>query len=391
METLEEGKAPMLRRLWITTFLVVAVSAPGALAAPTTVQLRVEGSSSTIFEGPVTTDGKTITKGGNTLACDGSTATPPLPPGPTMTSALDDGLGAAGIPWEATFFNDFFVAGINGEANDTVNNRYWGYALNYVPVIVGGCQQPVQIGDEVLFGFDFFSSDPSLPSRPLLRLSGPAKVATGAQAPVTVTNGFGPPVAGASVGGAQTASDGKAALTFASPGVMSLKAEAAGAIRSNALRICVSADGTGDCGVPPATLGTPAGAKGGVRDSNAPLARIAGPRDGAIYSIGPRLIRGTASDDGSGLAVVKLALRRHAHGQGCRWWSGRRERFVGSHCHKVFFFGIGSDGNWSYLLPRRLPPGRYVLDVKAFDRVRNRDEHFVRGQNRAVFRVLRRR
>src|SRR6185503_16809026 len=34
-----------------------------------------------------------------------------------------------------------------------------------------------------------------------------------------------------------------------------------------------------------------------------------------------------------------------------------------------------------------LPPGRYVLDVKAFDRARNRDERFVRGSNRIVFYV----
>jgi hypothetical protein len=385
----------MLGRLWITTVLVFALGATAVSAAPMTVQLRVEGSSSTIFEGPVTTDGKAITKSGSTLACDGTSATPPLTPGPTMTSALDDGLGAAGIPWEATFFNDFFVSSINGEANDFANNRYWGYALDYTPVNVGGCQQPVQAGDEVLFAFDFFSSDPNLPSKPLLRLSGPAKVATGTKATITVTDGFGPPFAGASVGGSQTAVDGTTTVAFASPGLVHLKAAAAGAIRSNGLQICASPDGAGDCGVPLAQLGSPAatttGTQGGARDAKAPLARISGPRDGARYPRGPRLLEGTARDDQSGVSVVKLALRRHVRGRNCRWWSGRRERFVGSHCHKVFFFAIGSDPSWSYLLPRRLPPGRYVLDVKAFDRLRNRDEHFVRGQNRIVFQVLRRR
>ena len=49
----------------------------------------------------------------------------------------------------------------------------------------------------------------------------------------------------------------------------------------------------------------------------------------------------------------------------------------------MFFFAIGSNRNWSYLLPRALPPGRYVLDVKAFDGRRNRDEKFVTRQEQS--------
>ena len=57
----------------------------------------------------------------------------------------------AGFPWEATFsINDFFVQSIGGEVGV---NESWGYALNYRPVEVGGCQQQVGAGDEVLFGF----------------------------------------------------------------------------------------------------------------------------------------------------------------------------------------------------------------------------------------------
>jgi hypothetical protein len=75
----------------------------------------------------------------------------------------------------------------------------------------------------------------------------------------------------------------------------------------------------------------------------------------------------------------------------CTWWSGRRERFVGRSCRKAFFFAIGDAAEWSYLLPHRLPRGRYVLDVKAFDRARNREESFVKGRNRVAFRVASRR
>src|SRR5205823_1979308 len=81
----------------------------------------------------------------------------------------------------------------------------------------------------------------------------------------------------------------------------------------------------GDCGVPAATLGSPAAASGPqAHDTKAPSARISGIRDGARYRRGPRVLRGVATDD-TGVSTVKLALRRHVKGRPCRWWSGRRE------------------------------------------------------------------
>jgi hypothetical protein len=387
----------MLGRFWIiavgAALLALAPGVNAASAAPVSVQLRVEGSSATTFEGAVTTDGKTIDKGTGPHACDGTNGGVNPTPGPTMTSALDDGSIAGGFTWDGTWFDGFSDFGIDRAGPDAGNStQFWGYALNYVATQVGGCQQQVHTGDEVLFGFDFFSK------AHLLKLDGPSKAAVGAPFQVRVTDGgSGAPIDGASVTGAAqtTGSDGSAALSFDSPGVRSVKAERADSLRSNALHVCVSSDGTGACGVSPSSPG--AQATGGsitqatARDTKAPVARISAPADGARYESGPRVLRGMASDDASGVIVVKIALRRHVRGQNCRWWSGRREQFVGSHCHKVYFFGIGSDANWSYLLPRKLPPGRYVLDVKAFDRVRNRDEKFVRGQNRIVFEVLRRR
>jgi hypothetical protein len=357
-----------------------------AWAAPATVQLRVEGASSTIFEGPVTTDGKTIDKGGGPHPCDGTNGGANPVPGPTMTSALDDASLSGAFTWDGTWFDslsDFGIDRIGPDANSST--QFWGYALNYVPSQVGGCQQQVKTDDDVLFGYDFFSKTH------LLRLTGPGKAPTGLPVAVTVVDGKdGTPISGASVGGAQTGSDGTATVTFAANGLVKLKAEAPDSIRSNALLLCVSGTGTGDCGVPPQTLGAPGAASPQqVRDTKAPTARITGLRDGGRYRRGPRVLRGVASDD-SGVSVVKLALRRHVKGRPCQWWSGRRERFVGTSCHKKFFFAIGDDANWSYLLPRRLGPGRYVLDVKAFDRARNRDEQFVRGRNRVVFEVLER-
>jgi hypothetical protein len=372
-------------RFILATALVALAAAAPALAAPATVQLRVEGSTSTIFEGPVTTDGKQIDKGTGPHACDGAGGG--QPPRPTMTSALDDGSIAGGFSWDGTWFDfgDFGIDRVGPDAGNVATNQFWGYALNFAPATLGGCQQHVQAGDDVLYAYDFFG--PDFNARPLLRLSGPGLARTGAPVAVTVTNGIdGSPVEGATLAGTLSDAGGGASVGFSSPGLKTLKGEKAGSIRSNVLRVCVSDSGTDTCGVPATQLGA---SQGAVKDSKAPAARIASPLDGRRYRRGPRLLRGSATDSETAVTQVKLALRRHVAGHNCRWWSGRRERFVGSNCRKTFFFAIGNDAPWSYLLPRRLPHGHYVLDVKAFDRARNRDEKFVDGKNRVVFDVLR--
>jgi hypothetical protein len=366
------------------TFALLACS--NAFAAPTTVQLRIEGATTTLHEGPVTTDGHTIDKGDGPHPCDGTNGGANPAPGPTMTSALDDWSRSGGLPWAGTWFSfgDFGIDSVGQDAAVQPNGPFWGYALNFIPSQVGGCQQQVHAQDEVLYAYDFFSK------AHLLRLDGPPRAATGRPFEVTVTDGqSGAPIDGASVAGASSPTDaaGHASVAVNAPGIAPLKAERADSVRSNAISVCASATGTGDCGVPPAQLGGPSATP--VKDSAAPRARIAGPRNGRHYRRGPRLLRGTAADD-VGVTRVKLALRRHQHGRPCRWWSRTSERFAGRGCRTKVFFGIDAASRWSYLLPRSLPPGRYVLDVKAFDRARNRDEHFVRGTNRVVFHVGRR-
>jgi hypothetical protein len=373
----------MLTRCFTAAALAAMVSCAPALAAPVTVQLRVEGATTTIFEGPVTTDAKQIDKGGGPHPCDGTNGGTNPSPGPTMTSALDDGSVAAGFGWSGTWFNSFQDYGIDGigpDSADFANNKYWGYALNFVPSQLGGCQQQVHAGDEVLFGYDFFSKANRL------RLAGPASATVGGSVSVTVTDGTtGSPVRGATVGGTATRADGEARLSFDSPGLKRLKAERPDSIRSNALVVCAAPVEGGDCGLPVTRLGS-----GPVRDAKSPLARISKPRSGARYRRGPRLLQGTASDEASGVRVITLALRRRA-GAKCSWWSGRRERFVAGGCGKARSFEVGEDPNWSYLLPSALRRGRYRLDVKAIDRAGNSEDRFIRGKNRVKFEVLSRR
>ncbi|MBX5469629.1 MAG: hypothetical protein IRZ21_06995 [Thermoleophilaceae bacterium] len=369
----------MIRSPWVLGTLIALTAAPAAAAAPVTVNLRVEGLTQTIYEGPVTTDAKQLTKDGTgPHPCDGTNGGANPTPGPTMTTALDDASIQHGFTWDGTWFGfgDFGIDRIGPDSSDTANNRYWGYALNYTPSAVGGCQQQVRDGDEVLFAYDFFNKSH------LLKLSGPAKAAIGEAITVHVVDGQnGSPVAGATVGGATTNGSGDATLSFAAPGVETLKAEEPSSVRSNALAVCVYAPGSGACGTAPSS-GEDGQGGGQAHDSTAPTAAIASPRDGARYARGPRVLRGRASDDVA-LYGVYFRLRLYAAG-GCRWYSGRADRFTRpGHCAHARFVRLGKQASWSYLLPDRLPRGRYVLETKAID------TSFNAARERIDFRVTR--
>jgi hypothetical protein len=218
--------------------LTLAACAPAASAAPVSVNLRVEGAGRTIFEGPVTTDGHAITTAGggpNAHPCDGTNLGAHPSPGPTPTAALDDGARTAGFTWDATWDDTFQDFLINRVAEDSATTmQFWGLVVNYRFAETGGCQIHAQQGDEVLFAFDAFSK------AHVLRLSGPPAATTGAPVTVSVVDGQdGSPIAGSSVNGTPTGSDGKASLSFATPGIYRLKAERPDSIRSNAISLCV--------------------------------------------------------------------------------------------------------------------------------------------------------
>jgi hypothetical protein len=102
--------------------------------------------------------------------------------------------------------------------------------LNYQFTAVGGCQQKVTKGQDVLWAFNAFNA------QNFLKLTGPELAFTGYPAVYTVTDGAtGLVVEGATVGGGTTNSSGEVALTFNRVGVRDLKAEKANAIRSNAV------------------------------------------------------------------------------------------------------------------------------------------------------------
>ncbi len=98
-------------------------------------------------------------------------------------------------------------------------------------------------GDQVLFAYRDNG-------QPLLKLTVPSRVAPGATATATVTDGeTGAPVAGATVDGRTTAADGTAQIgPFSSTGARALKATKDGYIRSNAGALCVTSGSDGACG-----------------------------------------------------------------------------------------------------------------------------------------------
>jgi hypothetical protein len=359
----------------------VLVAAPTSSAAPATVNLRIEGSTTTPFEAPVTTDAKTI----QGHVCDGTNGGANPAPGPTMMGALDDASLTGAFSWVGSWndgYQDFFVTKIGADDTPSDFARSWALLLNWKIAPEGGCHMRVQSGDDVLWAFTNYAE-------PFLQLSGaPTRAATGESFQVTVDqndgNGLRTPAPGASVAGSTTDATGHATISFADAGTHTFKASAPNTIRSNAASVCVYVPGSGDCGTE--TAGTnqaapeptpepqPAPA---VKDTTPPVIRIGSLTPGKTYSRGPRELSGQAEDAG-GIGQVFLRLRASNGGKltaasRCRWFSGKRGVFTHRTvpCSKARFFRLGANAKFSYLLPARLGTGKYVLDVKVLDRSYN--------------------
>jgi hypothetical protein len=332
-----------IRRATPVALLLLTASAPAVLAAPVGVTLRVEGGSRTIFEGPVTSDGHTITTpSGGTHPCDGTNNGAHPSAVPTATAALDDGARANAFGWDADWFaglNDFAVKEVGGESQ--TSTQFWGLVVNYQFASAGGCQTRVNQGDEVLWAFDAFSK------AHVLKLAGPAAASTGAPVTVTVTDGQdGSPQAGAAVQGALTGADGRAALSFDTPGIYRLKAERADSIRSNAIPLCVDPPGADPC--------TSA-------DKSAPTLQLSLPGRLASERGRSRVILVSWQGDdqaGSGLAHYTVEVSELADGAGASQADGWRTLLDRAPANSVHFRGEAGDA--------------YRFRVTAADRAANR-------------------
>jgi hypothetical protein len=247
---------------------VLSLALPVAAAAvPVTVNLRVEGATQTIFEGPVITDVHPVKTPSDTQArpCEGSSIG--KPPAPTAIGALDDAARGGAFTWDALWdssFNDYYPFLRIGPDTIDSTTHFLAFYLNWKVAETGGCGQHVNQNDEVLFAYEDFVTSP------LLRLSGPGAASTGENVALRVVDGLtSAPQAGASVGGATTGADGTATVSFAQRGIYRLKADKPGAIRSNTVVLCVDPPGavqcsSGDTSGPTLQALTPAGPGGGL-------------------------------------------------------------------------------------------------------------------------------
>jgi hypothetical protein len=370
------------------------VCAATAAATPATVNLRVEATTGTLFEGPISTDAKSLTKDGTgPHPCDGTNGGVNPSPGPTATGAMDDAATAAGFTWDATWndgFQDFFISRIGPDTNQSsAPYAFWGVFVNGVASQVGGCQQRVATGDDLLWAYAVYGD-------PLLRLTAPAKAATGESFAVTVeqtdgSSGTWSPASGAAVEGATTDAAGHATLSYSTAGTHTFKATRANpsSIRSNAQTVCVYTPGSGECGTdkapdqggatpPAANQAPPTQLAPAAKDTTPPVVKVTTLRAGKVYRRGPRVLAGDVSEPG-GIAQVFLRLRATRGGSArgaaarCRWFSGKRGVFTHRRvpCSRARFFRVGTDAHFSYLLPGRLRRGSYVLDVKVLDKAYN--------------------
>lgn len=199
--------------------------------------LRIEGSSTTIYENLIYSGPANITtRSGGTHLCNGQNNAANPNPGATPTTALQAAAHLAHFPFDGTFdseFDDFFITSIGPDTGTAT--EFWGLLVNYQFTPVPGCQYEVKQGDQILWAFDAFSKVH------FLKLSGPELVKTKEVYHLTVKDGLTDEIiSGATVGTAVSDDNGVVTLTAPShPTITEFKAERADSLRSNKLVIAV--------------------------------------------------------------------------------------------------------------------------------------------------------
>lgn len=201
------------------------------------INLRIEGSTTTIYEGPIYSGPRNVTTpSGGTHLYDGTNGGANPTPGNTPTDALATASELLNLPFDGTFdtaFDDFFITSIGPDTE--TSTEFWGLLLNYQFTPVGGCQQEVVNGDKVLWAYNAFNLIHFLEVSPA-----EVVVRKGGNETVRVVDGTtGSPVQGATIAGVTTDGNGDAVLVFETVGVFKYKATAAESLRSNALIVTV--------------------------------------------------------------------------------------------------------------------------------------------------------
>jgi hypothetical protein len=392
--------APVLLAAFLSLFLL-SPSALAGTSATATVRVLGPAPGYEALTPPVevTTTTAPVTKDGG--SCSGTSAG-----GALELATHGDWEGV----WSAKY-SDYEVISIDGRSfpfeEGSPANYYWSFWRNNRYEEAGVCEAELEMGDQVLFVPSCYG--PSCPPEPtgVLGIVAPATAEVGKPVTVTVDRYSAKdepaPLADATVSGgevsAETDSEGHATLTLYGAGAHTLRATGAATEEPRAIPgetlICAHNGADGTCGTSVAPGGSPTLqlATSGIAQHVAytgPYALVAaatGVRDGHVYSRkdAPRVISGKVSSQSS-VTSISLRLRRSYRGR-CWAYSGTRARLQRTSCGHGSFFKIAAGGDsFSYLLPARLPAGRYVLDIQATDSTGNRTA-LARGSSRIVFYV----
>jgi prenyltransferase beta subunit len=282
---------------------VTLIVASAAQATPTQVNLRIEGRSETLFEGPIWTEGHDVKASSDTQErpCDGTNNHRHATPGATPTASAADAMRIVGetfdAQWYGSSFDDYFMTRFGPDEQSFAEGDYWGILVNNVFTSVGGCQYELGPDDEVLWVYDAFQKRPFLALLPVAAgyTSGPRPLTATAELgkpfevevvdyaddkedtpPSTPERTGSTPEPSARVSPVDTASNGfeeietessptvvtdaqgKASITFTKPGWHRIKATVVTpqgmevAVRSNRLDVCIPPEGQSACEGPPA-------------------------------------------------------------------------------------------------------------------------------------------
>jgi hypothetical protein len=348
-------------------------------------------------------------------------------PGATALGALDTGVAG---DWDGTYYDGFgySLARIQDETYNFGDNAFWSVYVDDHYTNTGICTA-VADGDEVVlfaacdslygnppadfpcYGHHILAEDANSWTIPgVLAMTAPAIVAPGtpftvgvneAHTTIDKTSGNGStqlyPSQGASVSGATTDASGAASLTLTDRCPQTLRVTKPDYVPDQ-VEVCVSDGADGFCGsskpgepaapVPPCVHNGDDGLCGTV-DHKATYGFIKSIREQQHFAKGhgPRELQGTSDPDPSGLKDVQLRLTRNDRGR-CSRFSGTLLRFAQlERCGAKHgtWFSVGSKADWSYLLPKALGRGRYVLDLRTVDGAGNVDTTLARTRNRVVF------
>ena len=375
--------------------LVFLAFASTTLAAGS-VTVRVEGLTETkLLPTQVTLTGTPVVKDGiPEHACSGTSAVGAL--------QLATG-GNWGGPWNGEF-KQYEIYAIEGEDHPFEKgasaNYYWSFWLDEKEASAGACEAELQPGDRVLFFPACFGTacPPGSTSPTPLGIEAPASANVGESVPVMVkmynAKGEASPAVGATVAGvattATTDSGGHATISFPSAGEFTLRASASESVRDETT-VCVHNGNDGNCGTTLTSSGgsTKSTTPGPPQPTVSDVAKVAGVENGHVYSRrrAPRVLAGVVKVPAGGtLRQVLIRLGRRYRGR-CWNFSGSKVRFVRARkCDTASFFSVGGSESFSYLLPARLPKGRYVFDIEGVDSAGHVTK-LVSGVSHVVFRV----